>query len=92
MFNIGYLNHKELTKVWGQGFVRINKLDKLDDSSNEGRYVGKYMEKAIGQESLESKGKKTFYSSRNLKKLQVTKLLVSYEVENIIDYDSSAIL
>ena len=37
-----------LIKNDGQGAVRINKLNKLDDSSNAGRYVAKYMEKGIG--------------------------------------------
>jgi hypothetical protein len=51
LFNFPYVPHKDLLRIWGHGAVRINKLDSLDDSSNAGRYVAKYMEKGIGQEN-----------------------------------------
>lgn len=88
LFDIGFLNHKELTDVWGHGFVWINKLDNLDDSSNAGRYIAKYMEKSIGQELLDSKGKKSFYSSRNLKKPEVTKIFTDKSLESLIEYSN----
>lgn len=88
LFDVCYLKHKELTKVWGHGFVWINKLNKLDDSSNAGRYVAKYMEKAIGQELLESIGKKAFYSSRNLKKPQITTMLTKENLDCLIKYSN----
>lgn len=92
LFDVGYLKHEELTEVWGHGFVWINKLDKLDDSSNAGRYVSKYMEKSIGQELIESKGKKSYYSSRNLKKPMVTKVFTNDNLENFINYKDTDIL
>lgn len=82
LFNFPFVPHKDLLKTWGHGAVRINKLDSLDDSSNAGRYVAKYMEKGIGQELLESLGKKTFYFSRNLNKPEEFKLLTN---ENVVD-------
>ena len=92
LFDIGYLDHKELTGVWGHGFVWINKLEKLDDSSNAGRYIGKYMEKGVGQELLESKGKKAYYSSRNLKKPLIKKLLSNEDLSGIVEYNQSSVL
>ncbi|PIO78109.1 hypothetical protein ADO05_01912 [Streptococcus parauberis] len=47
LFTFPFIPHKELLRIWGLGAVRINKLDSLDDSSNAGRYVAKYMEKGI---------------------------------------------
>lgn len=79
IFDIGFLKHSELMKVWGYGGVRINKLNSLDDSSNAGRYVSKYMEKSIGQELLESKGKKSYYCSHNLNKPVVSTLLLNHD-------------
>lgn len=79
IFDIGFLKHSELMKVWGHGGVRINKLNSLDDSSNAGRYVSKYMEKSIGQELLESKGKKSYYCSHNLNKPVVSTMLLNHD-------------
>ena len=74
-------------EVWGHGAVRINKLDSLDDSSNAGRYVAKYMEKGIGQELLDSLGKKAFYSSRNLNKPEELKLFTNENVADLVEND-----
>ncbi|KRL04915.1 rep protein [Liquorilactobacillus hordei DSM 19519] len=66
-FSVPFIEHKKLLKIWGLGGVRINKLNKLDDVSNCGRYCVKYMEKSLGQELLYSVGKKAYLRSRNLK-------------------------
>ena len=70
--------------IWRLGAVRINKLNSLDDSSNAGRYVAKYMEKGIGQELLESLGKKAFYSSRNLQKPEEIKFFTSESLDGLV--------
>lgn len=67
LFDVPYVPHKKLLELWGLGAVRINHLDKLDDSANAGRYVSKYMEKGIGDSLLESFGKNSYLRSRNLK-------------------------
>ncbi len=59
MFDIPFIAHKELMKIWGLGGVWINKID-VDTKENRGRYVSKYFEKGIGQELVESYGKKIF--------------------------------
>ncbi|PTK03389.1 rolling circle replication-associated protein [Mammaliicoccus sciuri] len=75
LFNIPFVPHSKLLKIWGHGAVRINKIHKIDDAANAGIYVAKYMEKGMSQELLESMGKKSYYSSRNLKKVEEFKVL-----------------
>lgn len=74
VFDIKYLPYEKLQKVWGHGFVWINKVSHLDSVSNVGRYVAKYMEKGLGQELLENKHKKSFYASNNLRKPVISKV------------------
>lgn len=75
LFSFPFVAHNKLLEIWGHGSVRINKIHEIDDSSNAGRYVAKYMEKGIAQELLESMGTKSYYSSRNLKKIEEIKVL-----------------
>lgn len=75
LFSFPYVPHSKLLKIWGHGAVRINKIHEIDDASNAGIYVAKYMEKGMSQELLESMGKKSYYSSRNLKKVEEIKVL-----------------
>ena len=46
LFDVPYIPHNQLLKLWGHGAVRINKVD-VDSKDNRGRYVTKYFEKAI---------------------------------------------
>ncbi|WP_056974517.1 rolling circle replication-associated protein [Holzapfeliella floricola] len=86
LFDIPFIAHKELMKIWGLGGVWINKID-VDTKENRGRYVSKYFEKGIGQELVESYGKKSFYSSRNLKHPKEYKFISNETTENIIKHD-----
>lgn len=61
--NLPYVPQKELLKIWGQGWVYINAIDKVD---NLGAYVIKYMTSDTADERL--KGKKAYLYSRGLKK------------------------
>lgn len=88
MFGVPYISHDTLTELWSHGFVFINHLDTLDDISNTSRYVAKYMEKSMGEELLNSFGKKSFFFSRNLKKVDEIKM---YSEEKL-EFDDSAIL
>lgn len=63
MFNLPYVKNKELATIWRNGFVKINKIDKVD---NVGAYVCKYMTKDNDDDRL--KGQKMYFSSRGLKK------------------------
>lgn len=86
LFDFPFIPQKELVTIWGLGGVWINKID-VDTKENRGRYVSKYFEKGIGQELLENLGKKAYYSSRNLKKPIIHKLLSHDELEDLIEYN-----
>ena len=63
MFNLPYIKNKELATIWRNGYVKINKIDSVD---NVGAYVCKYMTKDGDDERLY--GQKMYFSSRGLKK------------------------
>lgn len=61
LFNLPYLPRKLLADTWGQGFVKINAIDNVD---NLGAYVSKYMQKDFSDERL--RGEKCYFTSRRL--------------------------
>ena len=67
LMNIPYIPHKELERLWGHGFVKINQID---DTDNIGAYITKYMTKENMDERLA--GQKSYTMSRNLKKPEET--------------------
>lgn len=72
-FDIPYIQNKKLQDIWGQGYVKINAIENVD---NVGAYVCKYMTKGEESEEKEQnsiendrlKGKKCYFSSRRLYK------------------------
>ncbi|WP_234712514.1 rolling circle replication-associated protein [Bacillus altitudinis] len=62
-FNFPFIRISDLEKLWGHGFVKLNKID-VDSQENRGRYVSKYFSKDL--ERKEHK-KKAFFKSQNLK-------------------------
>lgn len=66
--NLPYIKKSELAEVWGGGFVKINRIDKVD---NVGAYVIKYMTTDMDDKRL--CGENAYLHSRYLKKpLEVT--------------------
>lgn len=63
LFNLPFIRNKSLRDIWGHGFVKITKIDKV---TNVGAYVVKYMTKDERDERLW--GKKMYFTSRNLEK------------------------
>ena len=59
--NLPFIEIAELQELWGQGFVKINKID---DVNNVGAYVSKYLGKEMDERTF---GKKKFFRSQNLK-------------------------
>jgi hypothetical protein len=49
LFGLGYIDNKKLSRIWKHGFVRINRINKVD---NLGVYVTAYMEKDFACEEL----------------------------------------
>lgn len=64
MFNVPYIKHKDLSDLWSNGFVRINRIDSVD---NVGAYICKYMSKDFDTDER-LKGKKCYFTSRKLDK------------------------
>jgi len=60
--NLPFMRSKKLEKKWGQGFIRINKID---DVNNVGAYVSKYLNKETNEINFR---KKKYFRSQGLKK------------------------
>lgn len=60
-YNLPYVESKKIADIWGQGFIKINKIDNVD---NIGAYVVKYMGKDLDDDRLY--GKKSYFNSRDL--------------------------
>jgi hypothetical protein len=62
-FGLPFVAKEDLAAIWGQGFVRINAIDNVE---NVGSYVTNYMEKDFTDE--EFIGRRRYYCSRGLVK------------------------
>lgn len=62
-FNLPYIKKKELSNLWGRGYVQINRIKHVN---NVGAYVSKYMGKDLEDERLY--GEKCYFCSRGLHK------------------------
>ena len=62
-FNMPYICNYDLGIIWGNGFIKINRIDSV---TNVGAYVCKYMSKDNADSRLTEK--KCYFTSRNLKK------------------------
>ena len=67
LMNCPYISKEKLTEIWGHGFVKINRIDNVD---NIGAYITKYMTKDSLDERLA--GVKCYFMSRNLTAPQST--------------------
>lgn len=61
--NLPYIRNAELRKIWGQGFITITAIDKVD---NLGAYVIKYMTKDNADQRLQ--GLKAYNCSKGLER------------------------
>jgi len=62
-YNLPYTKADVIEEVWGKGFIKINKIDDID---NVGAYICKYLTKDNDDERLI--GRKCYFNSRGLKK------------------------
>ncbi len=62
-FNLPYINNEELARIWGQGFIKINAIDNVN---NVGAYVCRYMSSDFDDVRL--KGQKCYFFSRGVLK------------------------
>lgn len=59
--NLPYINAKTLAEIWGNGFIKINKIDSVD---NVGAYITKYMTKGGADDRLIEN--RSFFTSQGL--------------------------
>lgn len=77
-YNLPYLKANKLADIWGNGFIKINRIDNVD---NVGAYICKYMTKDNTDKRLE--GNKCYFNSRGLfKPLEITE---KKEVDELVD-------
>lgn len=76
LFNIPYIKAQELSDIWSNGFVKINKINHVD---NVGAYVCKYMTK--DNDKLVSN--KSYFASRNL--FKPDEITDKKRVENLLN-------
>lgn len=84
LFSVPKIPHIELSKLWKFGSINIKKVD-ADSKENRGRYISKYFAKNLDdpQHLLKFKGKKRFFTSKNLRK---PKMIVKYNTEKLTFY------
>lgn len=85
LMNAPYIPNEVLSHLWGQGFVKINAIDSVD---NIGAYITKYMTKENLDERLA--GQKSYFMSRNLRRPEETtdeelidEVLANVEVQRV---------
>lgn len=76
LYNMPFYDVNLIEDVWGHGFVKINKVEEVD---NLGAYVTKYMTKDISDPRLE--GRKCYFNSRGL--IKPTEITERNQVETI---------
>lgn len=75
IYNMPYVKANDIANVWENGFIRINKIDDVD---NVGAYVGEYLgqaDKGQGHDPEDDRlqGRKSYFSSRGLfKPIEIT--------------------
>lgn len=83
-YNLPYIKSKELSDCWGNGFIKINKIE---DVTNVGAYVSSYLgdpKKGQGRSTGDSRlqSKKSYFNSRGLKK--PIEILDKKKIENLV--------
>lgn len=82
LFNVPYVKASEMAEIWGNGFIKINKIENVD---NVGAYVCKYMTK----DNWDLLSKKSYFTSRKLyKPIEITDKKIVENVRNSLQSDN----
>ena len=90
IYNMPYVKSNVIEEVWGNGFIKINKIDDVD---NVGAYVSEYLgqaEKGQGKDVADDRlqGKKSYFSSKGLfKPIEITDKKVVEQVAAALPED-----
>jgi len=91
IYNMPYIKANDIANVWGNGFIKINKIDNVN---NVGAYVSEYLgqaEKGQGHDIEDDRlqGKKSYFSSKGLyKPIEVTDEKVVEQVTAALPLES----
>ena len=91
IYNMPYIKANDIANVWGNGFIKINKID---DVNNVGAYVSEYLgqaEKGQGHDIEDDRlqGKKSYFSSKGLyKPIEITDKKVVEQVADALPLEN----
>lgn len=82
--NLKYIKNDVLSDIWGNGFVKINRIDRVD---NVGAYIVKYMHKDT--HDIRLRNEKAFFTSRRLNRPEeiINKKEITQILEEIEQYE-----
>jgi len=84
LFNF-LMEHEQLTKIWGNGFIWISKLKTRSDNLQQIRYMTKYLVKEmIANQENQKRGIRFFFTSNNLIKPTIQTLQEKIDLDTII--------
>lgn len=91
IYNMPYIKANDIGNVWGNGFIKINRIDDID---NVGAYVSEYLgqaEKGQGHDVEDDRlqGKKSYFSSKGLfKPLEITDKKIVEQVASALPLEN----
>ena len=91
LYNMPFTKHKIIEEIWSNGFIKINKIDDID---NVGAYVAEYLgqaEKGQGHDVEDDrlKGKKSYFSSKGLfKPVEITDKKIVEQVASALPLEN----
>lgn len=87
IMNTGFIEHSELERLWGNGFVLINRINDGNGREKAIRYTVKYCIKEISErieKGEDIRGQRFFFTSNNLLKPTVTTTGETVSIEDEI--------
>lgn len=81
LFSVPYIKNDKLSELWGNGFIKINKIKETVKNEAVGVYITKYFVKDLDKKV---KQKKAYFCSRNLIKPKETKKKLDFNEMNDI--------
>lgn len=81
LFSVPYIQNDKLSEMWGNGYIKINKIKETVKNEAIGVYITKYFTKDIDKKA---KQKKAYFCSRNLNKPREIKKMLDYDKMNDI--------
>lgn len=89
LFSVPYIKNDKLFEIWGNGFIKINKIKETVKTEAVGVYITKYFVKDLEKKANQ---KKAYFCSRNLIKPKETKKKLDFDEMNDILTDEEDLL